>query len=100
MYLYKIWILFKAASQLINNPLAQVGFGGGPIAPTTIAAALSAASYSGATAVTSSMSINFNEYYLFLYSFLVISTILNPTTAIPNPIPQPQIVSSPGIRSK
>jgi hypothetical protein len=46
------------------------------------------------------MSINFNEYYLFLYSFLVISTILNPTTAIPNPIPQPQIVSSPGIRSK
>jgi len=59
--------LFKAASQLINNPLAQVGFGGGPIAPTTIAAALSAASYSGATAVTSSMPINFNEYYLFFY---------------------------------
>jgi hypothetical protein len=40
---------------MINNPLTQIGFPGGPIAPTTIAAALSAASYSGATAVTSSM---------------------------------------------
>ncbi|CAF1108474.1 unnamed protein product [Rotaria sordida] len=71
-----------AASQIINNPLAQVGFIGGPIAPTTVAAALSAASYSGATAVTS-----------------MISTILNPTTAITNPIPQPAAVGSSGIRS-
>jgi len=47
--------LFKTTSQIINNPLTQVNFHGGPIAPTTIAAALSAASYSGATAVTSSM---------------------------------------------
>ncbi|CAF3640982.1 unnamed protein product [Rotaria sordida] len=72
----------NAASQIINNPLAQVGFFGGPIAPTTVAAALSAASYSGATAVTS-----------------MISTILNPTTAITNPIPQPAAVGSSGIRS-
>jgi hypothetical protein len=85
---------------MINNPLAQVGFGGGPLAPTTVAAALSAASYSGATAVTSSMSIIFNEYYLVLHSFSVISNMLNPTTAIPNPISQPTVVSSPGIRSK
>ncbi|CAF3422450.1 unnamed protein product [Rotaria sp. Silwood1] len=60
----------------------QVGFIGGPIAPTTVAAALSAASYSGATAVTS-----------------MISTILNPTTSITNPIPQPATVGSPGVRS-
>ncbi len=66
---YFIFCFFlKTASQMINNPLAQVGFGGGPIAPTTVAAALSAASYSGATAVTSSMSIIFNEYYLVLQS--------------------------------
>ncbi|CAF1037815.1 unnamed protein product [Rotaria sp. Silwood1] len=62
--------------------VSQVGFIGGPIAPTTVAAALSAASYSGATAVTS-----------------MISTILNPTTSITNPIPQPTIVGSPGVRS-
>lgn len=46
--------LFQTPSQVINNPLSQVNFIGGPIAPTTIAAAISAASYSGTTAVTSS----------------------------------------------
>jgi hypothetical protein len=40
---------------MINSPLAQVSFGGGPTAPTAVAAAISAASFSGATAVTSSM---------------------------------------------
>ncbi len=95
-----MFFFVKSASQIINNPLAQVGFHSGPIAPTTIAAALSAASYSGATAVTSSMFIILNIYYLVFNSFLVISTMLNPTTAIPNPIPQPTVVNSPGIRSK
>ncbi|CAF1124754.1 unnamed protein product, partial [Rotaria sordida] len=57
-------------------------FLGGTIAPTTVAAALSAASYGGASAVTS-----------------MISTILNTTTAIPNVIPQPSIIGSPGILS-
>lgn len=57
------------ASQIINSPLAQVSFGGGPIAPTTVAAVLSAASYSGATAVTSSRLIIFNEYYLVIRFF-------------------------------
>ncbi|CAF1005120.1 unnamed protein product [Adineta steineri] len=71
-----------ATSQMSNNPLTQVGFASGPLAPTTVAAALSAASYSGATAVTS-----------------VISNILNPTAAVTNPIPQAPVVSSPGIRS-
>ena len=47
--------IFQAAAQMINNPIAQVGFLGGPIAPTTVAAALSAASFSGVTAVTSSI---------------------------------------------
>ncbi|CAF1556481.1 unnamed protein product [Adineta ricciae] len=70
-----------AASQLINNPLAQVSFAAGPIAPTTVAAALSAASYSGATAVTS-----------------MISNILNPTAVMPSPIPQAAVVGSPTIR--
>ncbi|CAF0808966.1 unnamed protein product [Rotaria sp. Silwood1] len=69
-------------SQIINNPLTQVGFLGGTIAPTTVAAALSAASYGGASAVTS-----------------MISTILNTTAAIPNVIPQPSIIGSPGILS-
>jgi hypothetical protein len=45
----------------MNNPLTQVGFLGGTIAPTTVAAALSAASYGGASAVTSSMKISFEE---------------------------------------
>jgi hypothetical protein len=49
---------------MINNSLAQVGFLGGTIAPTTVAAALSAASYGGATAVTSSIKIIFNEFYV------------------------------------
>ena len=53
---------------MINNPLAQVSsFAGGPIAPTTVAAAISAAaSYSNPAALTSSMSI---EYELFFYSY-------------------------------
>ncbi|CAF4012106.1 unnamed protein product, partial [Rotaria magnacalcarata] len=70
------------ASQMINNPIAQVGFLGGPIAPTTVAVALSAASFSGATAVTS-----------------MISTILNPTAAITTSLSQPATVGAPGIRS-
>ncbi|CAF4946203.1 unnamed protein product, partial [Rotaria magnacalcarata] len=45
--------------QIMNNPLTQVSYLGGTIAPTTVAAALSAASYGGASAVTSSMKINF-----------------------------------------
>ncbi|CAF2415162.1 unnamed protein product [Rotaria sp. Silwood2] len=65
-----------------SQPTIVLGFIGGPIAPTTVAAALSAASYSGATAVTS-----------------MISTILNPTTVMTNSIPQPAVVGSPGIRS-
>jgi hypothetical protein len=44
---------------MINNPLTQVGYLGGTIAPTTVAAALSAASYGGASAVTSSIRIGF-----------------------------------------
>mgnify|MGYP006933277518 CR=1 FL=1 len=39
---------------MINNPLAQVGFVGGTLAPTSVAAVISAASYGGATTVTSS----------------------------------------------
>ncbi|CAF3511696.1 unnamed protein product [Rotaria sordida] len=70
------------STQMINNTLTQVSFLGGTIAPTTVAAALSAASYGGASAVTS-----------------MISTILNTTTAIPNVIPQPSIIGSPGILS-
>jgi hypothetical protein len=54
---------------MINNSLAQAGLLGGTIAPTTVAAALSAASYGGASAVTSSMKIIFNQFYLFLYHF-------------------------------
>lgn len=46
---------------MVNNPLAQVGFTTGPTAPTTIAAALSGASYSGAVGVTSSM---IDSYFL------------------------------------
>lgn len=54
---------FQAAAQMINNPIAQVGYLGGPIAPTTVAAALSAASFSGATAVSSSIiEIIFEQY--------------------------------------
>jgi hypothetical protein len=49
----------QAVSQLISNPLAQVSFAAGPIAPTTVAAALSAASFSGATAVTSGKPFTF-----------------------------------------
>lgn len=48
----------------MNNPLTQVGFIGGTIAPTTVAAALSAASYSGASAVTSSMRLSIDNFYL------------------------------------
>jgi poly(U)-binding-splicing factor PUF60 len=70
------------ASQMINNPLTQVGYLGGTIAPTTVAAALSAASYGGASAVTS-----------------MISTMLNPTSALPNVIPQPSMIGSSGILS-
>ncbi|CAM4748166.1 unnamed protein product [Rotaria magnacalcarata] len=70
------------ASQIMNNPLTQVSYLGGTIAPTTVAAALSAASYGGASAVTS-----------------MISTILNPTNAITNVIPQPSIIGSPGVLS-
>ena len=78
-----------------------MGFVGGTIAPTTVAAALSAASYSGATAVTSSMSIIFNEEFVFFLNlFSVFSTILNPTNAVQNVIPQPTVIGSPGIRSK
>ena len=44
----------KAAVQLINNPLGHVGLLSGTIAPTTVAAALSVASFGGASAVTSS----------------------------------------------
>ncbi|CAF4480475.1 unnamed protein product [Rotaria socialis] len=71
-----------AASQMINNPIAQVGFLGGPIPPTTVAATISAASFSDATAVTS-----------------MISTILNPTAAITTSISQPVTLGAPGIRS-
>ncbi|CAF0785665.1 unnamed protein product [Adineta steineri] len=71
-----------AASQMLNNQLAQVGFLGGTIAPTTVAAALSAASYGGASAVTS-----------------MISTMLNPTNVMSNVIPQPSIIGAPGILS-
>jgi hypothetical protein len=46
--------------------LTQVGFLGGTIAPTTVAAALSAASYGGASAVTSSMKIFFLNKFLFI----------------------------------
>jgi hypothetical protein len=46
----------------MNNPLTQVGFLGGTIAPTTVAAALSAASYGGASAVTSSMKISLKKF--------------------------------------
>jgi hypothetical protein len=85
---------------MINNPLAQASsFAGGPIAPTTVAAAISAAaSYSNPAALTSSMSIEYELYFLNL--FLVISTIINPTTAISNPISHPTVVNSPGMRSK
>lgn len=94
---------FQAAAQMINNPIAQVGYLGGPIAPTTVAAALSAASFSGATAVSSSIiEIIFEQYWIILCSmyYLVISTILNPTAAIPTPIPQSVAVGSTSIRSK
>jgi hypothetical protein len=47
---------------MLNNQLAQASFLGGTVAPTTVAAALSAASYGGASAVTSSMKIIFHKF--------------------------------------
>jgi hypothetical protein len=41
----------------MNNPLAGANVINGPMAPTAVAAALSAASYSRGTAVTSSKSV-------------------------------------------
>jgi len=65
-------------SPLIPSALGQVGYLNGTIAPTTVAAVLSAASYSGATAATS-----------------MISTMLNPTAALTTTIPQATVL--PGV---
>lgn len=54
----------KVPAPLIPNALGQVGYLNGTIAPTTVAAVLSAAAYSGATAATSSTSFIFISFEL------------------------------------
>jgi len=41
-----------------------------------------------------------NKFFIYSIQFLVISTMLNPTNAIQNVIPQPSIIGSPGILPK